>query len=55
MSDEEEEGARFIPLPRCHCVSSSLVVALNLPPNSFLHPETFSSSCYLETEENMLN
>lgn len=51
--DQEEAGGCFTTLPRCHCASSSLAVALNLPPNSFLHPGIFSSSCYLETEENM--
>lgn len=29
--------------------ASSSSVSLNPPPNSFLHPWTFSSSCYLET------
>lgn len=54
VNDKEEEDVCVIPLPTCHCASSSLAVALNLPPNCFLHPETFSSSCYLETDENML-
>lgn len=31
--------------------ASSSSVSLNPPPNSFLHPWTFSSSCYLETEK----
>lgn len=43
--DEEIQCASF-PFLRCHCASSSLEAALNLPPDSSLRPETFSSSCY---------
>lgn len=51
VGDKEEGGMCLIPLPRCHCASWSLAVALDLPPNCFLCPETFSSSCYLETKK----
>lgn len=51
VGHKEEGGMCSIPPPQCHCASWSLAVALHLPPNSFLRPETFSSSCYLETNE----
>lgn len=39
--------------PRCNGASWSPGVALDLLPKFYLHRETFSSACYLETENTL--
>lgn len=51
---QKEEGGCFTALPQCYSASLSLGAALILLQCSFLPPDVFFSSCYLETEENML-
>lgn len=53
-ADEVEEGGCCILPPPCLCASSSVRLSLSLLLNYFLHPASFSFSCYLETERHVL-